>query len=72
MDKDALVTVYANLQILEQQRQTQLLLKQKKNEQYMQENKLFKLKSQVGGLCDNLWYYKYQLSLRHRELLEMQ
>lgn len=72
--------MYADLQILEEQRQeserklasTRLLQKQKKAEQCMQESKLCELKSQVGGLRVELQRFNSQLSLRHRELLEIQ
>jgi chromosome segregation ATPase len=72
--------VYADLQILEQQRQeserklasARLLQKQKKAEQYTQERKLCELKSQVGGLRVELQRFNSQLSIRHRELLEIQ
>jgi hypothetical protein len=73
-------TVYADLQILEQQRQeserklasARLLQKQKKSEQSFLECKLCELKSQNGGLRVELERYGNQLSLRHRELLETQ
>ena len=72
--------MYADLQILEQQRQeserklssARLLQKQKKAEQYTQERKLCELKSQVGGLRVELQRFNSQLSIRHRELLEIQ
>jgi hypothetical protein len=72
--------VHLHLQMLEQQRQesernlasTRLIQKQKEAEQYMQESKLCELKSQVGGLRVELQRFNSQLSLRHRELLEMQ
>ena len=68
------------LQDIEQQRQeserklasARLLQKQKKAEQYTQERKLCELKSQVGGLRVELQRFNSQLSLRHRELLEIQ
>jgi hypothetical protein len=73
-------TVYADLQILEQQRQeserklasARLLQKQKKEEQYHLESKLCELKSQNGGLRVELERYGKQLALRHRELHETQ
>lgn len=73
-------TVYADLQILEQQRQeserklasARLLQKQKKAEQNFLESKLCELKSRNGGLRVELERYGNQLSFRHRELLETQ
>jgi hypothetical protein len=72
--------VYDFLLILEQQRQeserklalARLLRQQKEEEKYMQESKLCELKSQVGGLRVEVQRCNSQLSLRHRELLEMQ
>ena len=72
--------VYADLQILEQQRQeserklasVRLHQKQKKAEQLTLESKLCELKCQNGGMRVELERAAAQLSQRHRELLEAQ
>ena len=73
-------TVFADLQILEQQRQEskhqvasiQLTKKQKLEQKYALERKLCELKQQNGGMRVEIQRASKQLSLRHRELLEAQ
>lgn len=70
--------VYADLQILEQQRQEskrkvasiQLTKKQKVEQKHALERRLCELKRQNGGMRVELQRGSKQLSLRHRELLE--
>ena len=73
-------TVYADLQILEQQRQeserqlqsARLHQKQKLAEQQQLESKLLELKSQNGGMRAELTRASAELALRHRELQDAQ
>ena len=73
-------TVYADLQILEQQRQeserqlqsARLHQKQKLAEQQQLEGKLLELKSQNGGMRAELQRASAELALRHRELQDAQ
>lgn len=73
-------TVYADLQILEQQRQesermlqsARLHQKQKLAEQQQLEGKLLELKSQNGGMRAELKRASAELAQRHRELQDAQ